>query len=89
MHCSEGISRSATFVMAYLMQKERRGVQEVLAEVKEKRKQVRPSENFLAQLEVWRELDYDVWENGDKKVPKAAYAKLLEEKKLTTEIPSL
>ena len=89
VHCSEGISRSATFVIAYLMRKERRGVQEVLAEVEEKRKQVRPSKNFLVQLEVWRELDYDAWEDKDKKVPKVGYAKLLEEKKLTVEIPSL
>lgn len=89
MHCSEGISRSATFVIAYLMRKERRGAQEILAEMKEKRKQIRPSKNFLAQLEIWRELDYHVWEDGDMKVPKAAYAKILEEKKLTGEIPSL
>ena len=58
-------------------------MQEVLAEVKEKRQQARPSKSFLAQLEVWRELDYDVWEDKDKKVPKVAYAKLLDEKKLT------
>ena len=51
--------------------------------MKEKRKKVKPSKNFLAQLEVWRELDYDAWEDRDKKVPKVAYAKLLEEKKLT------
>ena len=89
VHCSEGISRSATFVIAYLMRRERRGVQDVLVEVKEKRKQVRPSKNFLAQLEVWRELNYYIWEDKEKKVPKAAYAKLLEEEKLTTEIPSL
>ena len=89
VHCSEGVSRSAAFVIAYLMRKERRGVQEGLAEVKEKRNQVRPSKNFLAQLEVWRELDYDVWEDKDKKMPKIAYAKILEDKKLTVKIPSL
>ena len=89
VHCSEGISRSAAFLIAYLMRKEGRGVEEVLAEVKEKRKQVGPSKNFLSQLEVWRELNYDVWEDKDKKVPKVAYAKLLEEKKLTVRIPSL
>ena len=71
------------------MRKERRGVQEVLAEVKEKRKSIRPSKNFFAQLEVWRELDYDVWEDKEKKVPKTASAKLLGEKKLTREFRSL
>ena len=89
VHCSEGIPRSASFVVAYLMRKKQRGLQEVLAEVKEKREQIRPSKNFLAQLELWRELDYDVWEEKDKKVPKVAYAKLLDEKKLTVEIPGL
>ena len=82
VHCEKGISRSTAFVIAYLMRKDRRSRDEVLADVKSKRK-VRPSENFMTQLDLWGRMEHDVWENREGKVPKAPYAKLLKEKDLT------
>lgn len=61
------------------MRRHRRGVDEVLSDVKLKRK-VRPSENFMAQLRVWGEVRYDVWtDEGKTDVPKELYAELLRE----------
>lgn len=86
VHCVQGVSRSTAFVIAYLMRRERRGLDEVLANVKLKRK-VRPSENFKEQLRLWGEIEYEVWENEEIKVPKEPYAKLLKEKGLTHVLP--
>ena len=86
MHCVQGVSRSTTFVIAYLMRRDRRGLNEVLADVKLKRK-VRPSENFKTQLDLWGQMEYEVWEDEEKKVPKEPYAKLSKEKGLTAVLP--
>lgn len=82
VHCQKGISRSTAFLIAYLMRRHRRGLEKVLADVRSKRK-VRPSQNFLTQLDLWGQLEYEVWEDEEKKVPRAPYAKLLKEKDLT------
>ena len=84
VHCQRGVSRSASFVIAYLMRRDRRSLKEVLADVKLKRK-VWPSENFRTQLDLWGQMKYKVWKDEEKKVPKARYAKLLREKGLTAE----
>lgn len=86
VHCQQGVSRSAAFVIAYLMRRDRRGLDEVLADVKSRRK-VRPSENFMTQLESWDQMEYEIWEDEEKKFPKAPYAKLLKEKGLTAVLP--
>lgn len=86
VHCLQGISRSATFVIAYLMRRDRRSLDEVLADVKLKRK-VRPSENFMTQLDLWGQMEYQIWEDEEKKAPKAPYAKLLKDKGLTAVLP--
>ena len=86
VHCSQGVSRSTTFVIAYLMRRGRRGLDEVLADVKLKRK-VKPSENFMAQLKLWGEMEYEIWADKEKKVPQEPYAKILEEKDLTAVLP--
>ena len=52
VHCVHNIPRSSAFVMAYLMREERRSLTEGLADMRQKRRSVKPSENFLAQLEV-------------------------------------
>ncbi len=87
VHCVHGRSRSATFVIAYLMRQRRRSLSEILAEVQQKRSRVKPSENFLAQLEVWGQVEYEIWEDENKKMPKEPYAMLLKEKGLTGELP--
>lgn len=88
VHCVHGKSRSATFVIAYLMRRQHRSLSAVLADVQQKRSRVKPSENFLAQLEVWDQVKYQIWEDGDGKVPKAPYAALLKEKGLIAEMPA-
>lgn len=72
VHCQHGISRSATVVVAYLMRKHRAKLENVLAAVRAKRK-VKPSPNFMAQLEVWDEVGYQIWEDVEKKIPKKPY----------------
>lgn len=77
--CEKGISRSTAFVVAYLMRKDRRSRDEVLADVRLKRK-VRPSENFMTQPDSRGRMEHDVWEDSEGKVPKAPqapHAKLL------------
>lgn len=73
VHCKMGISRSATMVIAYLMQKLGKSRDEVLAEVKIKWPRARPSSNFMAQLEIWEKVGYDLWADEAKTVPKPEY----------------
>jgi Dual specificity phosphatase, catalytic domain len=72
IHCDQGISRSATIVVAYLMRKHRAKLEDVLAAVRAKRK-VKPSPNFVAQLEIWEQVGYQIWEDVEKKIPKKLY----------------
>lgn len=55
VHCQMGISRSATIVIAYLMRKQRQGLDEVLKQVRAKRRRINPNENFSVQLGIWEE----------------------------------
>jgi dual specificity phosphatase 12 len=65
VHCQMGISRSATVVIAYLMRKTGKPLEDVLQDVKGKRK-IKPNPNFMEQLRVWDEVGYQVWEDeGD------------------------
>lgn len=78
IHCNRGVSRSATVMMAYLMQSQKQDVDTTLAYVKEKRR-IRPNENFMEQLEVWEATEGNIWaESG---VPKKEYAEYLEKRK--------
>ena len=70
------------------MRLQRRPLRDVLADVQKQRPRVKPSANFLAQLEVWEQLGYEPWEDSERRVPKAAYAKLVEEKGLTPDMPA-
>ena len=81
VHCWHGVSRSATFVIAYLMRRDRRSLEDVLIDVKLKRN-VRPNASFLDQLKVWEEVEYNVWRDEERRVPKKQYAKILKERNL-------
>ena len=50
VHCKYGISRSASFVIAYLIKNMRYTTDYALKFIKEKRKQIRPNVGFLQQL---------------------------------------
>lgn len=76
VHCTRGVSRSATVVVAYLMRLHSQPVSPALAAVQRVRR-VRPNSSFLAQLEVWHEMQYECWEDTDHKVPKEPYAMLM------------
>ncbi|KAH8880483.1 phosphatases II [Thozetella sp. PMI_491] len=77
VHCTFGISRSATAVIAYLMRKNREELEVVLARIKEKRK-VKPNANFMEQLKIWGDVEYNIWEDAEQKIPKEAYRAYLE-----------
>ena len=79
VHCEYGVSRSPTIVIAYLMWKRGLMFEDALAMVKEKRK-VRPSANFVKQLQIWEQVGYEIWEDSETKVPKAAYQAYLIER---------
>ena len=81
VHCWKGYSRSTTFVIAYLMRRDRRSMEEVLADVRLKRN-VLPNDNFKVQLKLWGEIQYKVWLDEEKRVPKEPYARILKEKGL-------
>ena len=50
VHCKEGISRSATIVIAYLMRKQKITLEEALTFVKEKRPVINPNMGFIFSL---------------------------------------
>jgi dual specificity phosphatase 12 len=76
VHYHKGISRSATVILAYLMRSYRQPLDAVLASVKAIRR-VRPNSNFMEQLAVWAEVEYEIWEDEVKTVPKPPYAAYL------------
>lgn len=50
IHCSQGISRSPTIVIAYLINKYAKNYSDIYQYIKEKRKIVEPNEGFKKQL---------------------------------------
>ncbi|KAI8093231.1 protein-tyrosine phosphatase-like protein [Halteromyces radiatus] len=60
IHCQAGISRSATVAAAYMMRKGNIGYEQALTMIKIRRTMVAPNEGFLAQLELYESLNYEV-----------------------------
>jgi dual specificity phosphatase 12 len=79
VHCGLGISRSATVVVAYLMRKYNMKLEDALAMTKTKRK-VKPSDNFMRQLGIWEQVGYQIWEDSERKKPKAQYQAYLNDR---------
>ena len=64
VHCMSGASRSASFVIAYLMWKEKKSFKDILDFVSNKRSSVFPNDGFKDQLKLFEKLlkenDYDL-----------------------------
>ena len=58
VHCYRGRSRSATVVVAFLMQKHGYSAERALAKVRAKREIIQPHESFLAQLRLYENMDF-------------------------------
>lgn len=54
VHCVSGISRSASIVIAYIMDKYQMNYEQAHAQVKAKRAMIRPNSNFIDQLNKFR-----------------------------------
>ena len=61
IHCIVGVSRSAAAITACLMRKHKIPCLEALALI-ESKKTISPW-NFIQQLDVWGEVEYEIWED--------------------------
>lgn len=60
VHCFAGISRSVTLVAAYLMKENNWNTEEALSHINERRSGISPNANFLRQLRVYFECNYQL-----------------------------
>ena len=56
VHCREGISRSSTIVIAYIMFKEKKSFNESYNFILSKKKNIKPNENFINQLKEFEDI---------------------------------
>lgn len=60
VHCHFGVSRSATLVIAYLMEKYNLTLDEAFSYVRSRRRFINPNSGFMSQLREYQRLNYDV-----------------------------
>ena len=60
VHCYRGRSRSATVVVAFLMQKHGYSAERALSKVRSKREIIQPHDSFLAQLRLYENMDFPI-----------------------------
>lgn len=66
VHCSQGISRSATFIIAFLMQKYHLSIDQALHAVRRKCPDAEPNPGFMNQLRLYREMEFKIDETNQK-----------------------
>ena len=66
VHCSQGVSRSATFIIAYLMQKYHLSIDQALHAVKRKCPGAEPNPGFMNQLKLYNEMGFKIDESNQK-----------------------
>ena len=60
IHCYRGRSRSATVMVAFLMQKHGYSAERALAKVRNRREIIQPHDSFLAQLKLFENMDFTI-----------------------------
>ncbi|GAV05574.1 hypothetical protein RvY_15679 [Ramazzottius varieornatus] len=58
IHCSAGVSRSASIVCAYLMREYDISVEEALSRIRQSRSRIMPNSCFMDQLQLYRKMGY-------------------------------
>ncbi|KAF2178255.1 dual specificity phosphatase, partial [Zopfia rhizophila CBS 207.26] len=77
VHCIAGRSRSPAVIIGYLMRKYRIQYEDTIEFVRTKRR-VKPNANLVRQLRIWEQVGYNVWEDDEKRIPKAPYQAYLD-----------
>jgi dual specificity phosphatase 12 len=88
IHSHQGVSRSPTIIVAYLMRKHQTSLRDELKKI-EKHLKARPKENFIRQLRVWEKVGYQIWKDDAKTMPKKEYAAFLEERAMELKFKGL
>ncbi len=60
IHCQDGVSRSSTIVIAYVMKKYKISVENAVQKVKDLRECVESNDGFLSQLRLWERMSYRI-----------------------------
>ncbi|MCP8718429.1 MAG: dual specificity protein phosphatase family protein [Asgard group archaeon] len=64
VHCSQGVSRSVSFIIAYLMEKYNLTFDQALHAVKRKSPDAEPNQGFMEQLKLYKEMGFKIDENN-------------------------
>ncbi|KAK5303492.1 hypothetical protein LTR99_005254 [Exophiala xenobiotica] len=64
VHCAKGVSRSASVVIGFVMEDMDLEYDTALRYVRQGRSKVKPNVGFEGQLQLWRRLEYSIYEAG-------------------------